>query len=274
MTAVPAAGGLLPPVPHPTNCPGCGGALPPEEMPHQLYVCPCGHHLRMHAGAWIAMLADEGTWRERWDDLVPTDVLGWEGPRSYRSTIDRARTAGLGEAVRVGTAELAGRPIWLSVFDFRFLGGTLSVQAGERLTRAIEHAVAGRTPYVQVSASGGARMQEGLLALMQMAKVNCAVDQLHAGGVPYFSILTDPTFGGTSASLALLGDVNIAEPGAAIGFSGARVIRQATFAELPPGFQSSDFQLEHGQVDMVVPRTELRDLLARLLDLYWFARAC
>jgi acetyl-CoA carboxylase carboxyl transferase subunit beta len=261
-----------PAVAHPSNCPGCGGTLVAEKLPRQLYVCDCGHHLRLHAGAWITLLADPDTWCERWVDLTPSDVIGWGGPAPYQAALDRASAAGLSEAVLAGEAELAGRPIRLAVFDFRFLGGTLSVQAGERLARVLEDAAASRTPYVQVSASGGARMQEGLLALMQMAKVNLAVDELHDAGVPFLSILTDPTFGGTSASLALLGDVNIAEPGAAIGFTGARVIKQATFADLPAGFQRSAFQLEHGQVDMVVSRTELRQLLRRLLDLYWYAR--
>jgi acetyl-CoA carboxylase carboxyl transferase subunit beta len=132
----------------------------------------------------------------------------------------------------------------------------------------MEQAASSRTPYVLVSASGGARMQEGVLALMQLAKVNAAVGRLHSSGAPFFSVLTDPTFGGTAASLALLGDINIAEPGAAIGFTGPRVIKQATYADLPPGFQSAEFQLAHGQVDMVVPRTELRPLLAHLLEMY------
>src|SRR5207302_7097973 len=154
------------------------------------------------------------------------------------------------------------------VFDFRFVGGTLSIVAGERLARGLEQAAQTRRPYVLVAASGGARMQEGVLALMQLAKVNGAVGRLHDARVPYFSVLTDPTFGGTAASLALLADVNIAEPGAAIGFTGPRVIKQATYADLPPGFQSADFQLAHGQVDLVVSRTELRPLLAHLLELY------
>jgi acetyl-CoA carboxylase carboxyl transferase subunit beta len=154
------------------------------------------------------------------------------------------------------------------VFDFGFVGGTLSIVAGERLARGMEQAGSSGTPYVLVSASGGARMQEGVLALMQLAKVNAAVGNLHSAGVPFFSVLTDPTFGGTAASLALLGDINIAEPGAAIGFTGPRVIKQATYADLPQGFQSAEFQLAHGQVDMVLPRTELRPLLAHLLEMY------
>ncbi len=262
------AGGRLPPIRLGTNCPSCGVTLVPEDLREQAYVCDCGHHFRMHAEAWIALLADEGSWAERWTDIRPHDLLEWRVPKPYQETIEQAREEGLNEAVRTGTAQLAGRDVWLSVFDFRFVGGTLSIVAGERLARAFEQAAATRRPYILVAASGGARMQEGVLALMQMAKVNGAMGRLHRAGVLYISVLTDPTFGGTSASLALMGDVNIAEPGAAIGFTGARVIKQATYADLPPGFQSAEFQLHSGQVDMVVPRTELRPRLARLIDLY------
>jgi acetyl-CoA carboxylase carboxyl transferase subunit beta len=242
--------------------------LVPEELREQAYVCDCGHHFRMHADAWIALLADAGTWRERWADVRPHDLLGWKVPKPYQETIEQAREEGLNEAVRAGTAEVAGHRAWLGVFDFRFVGGTLSIVAGERIARGLEQATATRTPYVLVAATGGARMQEGVLALMQMAKVNGALSRLHRAGVPYISVLTDPTYGGTPASLALLGDVNIAEPGAAIGFTGPRIIKQATYAELPPGFQSAEFQLRCGQVDLVVPRTELRARLAHLLTLY------
>jgi acetyl-CoA carboxylase carboxyl transferase subunit beta len=262
------AGSRLPPIALTTNCPSCGVGLVPEELREQAYVCDCGHHFRMHADAWIALLADQGSWQERWADVRPHDLLEWKVPKPYQETIDQARQEGLNEAVRTGTAELGGRPVWLGVFDFRFVGGTLSIVAGERLARGFEQAAAGRTPFLLVAASGGARMQEGVLALMQMAKVNGALGRLHSASVPYFSVLTDPTFGGVSASLALLADVNLAEPGASIGFTGARVIKQATYADLPPGFQSAEFQLRCGQVDMVVPRTELRERLARLLDLY------
>ncbi len=222
----------------------------------------------MHADAWIALLADEGTWRERWADVRPHDLLEWRVPKPYQETIEQAREEGLNEAVRVGTAALAGRPIWLAVFDFRFVGGTLSIVAGERIARCIEQATTTRTPFVLVAATGGARMQEGVLALMQMAKVNGVLSRLHRAGLPYFSVLTDPTYGGTPASFALMADVNIAEPGAAIGFTGPRIIKQATYADLPPGFQSAEFQLRCGQVDLVVPRIELRERLAHLLTLY------
>jgi acetyl-CoA carboxylase carboxyl transferase subunit beta len=268
LDGVSISGGRLPPIALTTNCPSCGVGLVPEELREQVYVCDCGHHFRMHADAWITMLADDGTWQERWSDVRPHDLLEWRVPKPYQETIEQARAEGLNEAVRTGSARLAGHPVWLGVFDFRFVGGTLSIVAGERLARGLEQAMATRTPYVLVAATGGARMQEGVLALMQMAKVNGALSRLHRAGVPYLSVLTDPTYGGTPASLALLGDVNVAEPGASIGFTGPRIIRQATYAELPPGFQSADYQLNHGQVDMVVPRTELRERLAHLLTLY------
>lgn len=252
----------------PTNCPGCGVGLEFATLRASCFVCSCGHHFRMHADAWLALLPDAGTFQERWTDIRPHDLLDWLVPKPYEATLEQAAAEGLNEAVRTGTCELGGRRVWLGVFDFRFVGGTLSIVAGERLARGLEQAAASGTPYILVAASGGARMQEGVLALMQMAKVNGAVGRVHRAGVPYFSVLTDPTFGGTAASLALLGDVNIAEPGAAIGFTGPRVIKQATYADLPAGFQSAEFQLEHGQVDLVVPRTELRRTLAQLLELY------
>lgn len=261
-------GGPLPPVALTTNCPSCGVGLDVDTLAQRGYVCECGHHFRLHADAWIALLADQGSWQERWADIRPHDLLQWRRPKPYRETIDQATDDGLNEAVRTGTATLGGQPVWLSVFDFRFVGGTLSIVAGERLARSFEQAATGAVPYVVVSATGGARMQEGILALMQMAKINASAGRLHAAGVPYFSVLTDPTYGGVPASLALIADVNIAEPGAAIGFTGPRVIKQSTYADLPAGFQSAEFQLERGQVDMVVPRTELRGALAHLLRLY------
>src|SRR5213080_2375624 len=227
----------LPEILLPTNSPGCGIGLEHQELRAHNYV-------RSH------------------------DLLNWTVPTRYQEMVEELLYEGLNEAVRTGTCTLDGHPIWLAAFDFGFVGGTLSIVAGERLARGMEQAASSGTPYVLVSASGGARMQEGVLALMQLAKVNAAVGRLHAAGVPFFSVLTDPIFGGTAASLALMADINIAEPGASIGFTGPRVIKQATYADLPPGFQSADFQLSHGQVDMVAPRTELRPLLAHLLELY------
>ncbi len=262
------AGGKLPPIPLPTNCPGCGVGLDLDELRRHTYVCTCGHHFRLGADAWLALIADRGSWKERYGDVRSHDLLNWKVPKPYLETLEQLRDEGLNEAVRTGTCTLGGRSIWLAVFDFRFVGGTLSIVAGERLARGMEQAAASGLPYVLVAASGGARMQEGVLALMQMAKVNAAVGRLDVARVPFFSVLTDPTFGGTAASLALLADINIAEPGASIGFTGPRVIKQATYADLPAGFQSADFQLARGQVDMVVPRPELRRLLAHLMDVY------
>jgi acetyl-CoA carboxylase carboxyl transferase subunit beta len=231
------------------------------------YECGCGHHFAMHAEAWIAFLADAGTWEEHWTDLRPLDVDAWAQPRPYRAVLEDAACRGLNEAVRAGRCQLAGRPTWLAAFDFRFVGGTLGAVAGERFARAAEQAIRQRVPLIVVTASGGARMQEGVWSLLQMAKVNGAVVALQQAGVPYLSVLSNPTYGGTAASLALLGDVNIAEPGAAIGFTGPRIIRQATHQELPPDFQTAEFQMRHGQVDMIVPRHELRATLASLLAL-------
>jgi acetyl-CoA carboxylase carboxyl transferase beta subunit len=262
-------GGPLPEILLPTNCPGCGIGLESEALRSHNYVCVnCGHHFRLGADVWIPLVADQGSWLERWTDVRSHDLLNWTVPKRYQETVETLLEEGLNEAVRTGTCTLAGHPIWLAAFDFGFVGGTLSIVAGERLARGMEQAASSGVPYVLISASGGARMQEGVLALMQLAKVNAAVGRLHSAGVPYFSVLTDPTFGGTAASLALVADINIAEPGAAIGFTGPRVIKQATYADLPAGFQSAEFQLTHGQVDMVLPRTQLRPLLAHLLGMY------
>jgi acetyl-CoA carboxylase carboxyl transferase beta subunit len=264
---VPGAGaGQAPPLP--PACPGCGEPSRPEVLRLQSFVCGCGHHYRLPALTWAALLADPGSWRERWAELAGRDWLGWPAPKPYADTLEDARRRGLNEAVRTGSCQVGGWPVELSIFDFGFVGGSLGVVAGERLALAMERAVRLRHAHVLVASSGGARMQEGVLALMQMVKVNAAVTELHEGGVPYFSILTDPTFGGTAASLALLGDVNIAEHGVAIGFTGPRVIQQATHCRLPDGFQSAEFQLHHGQVDMVVDRRRLRALLTELLALY------
>src|SRR5207248_8795760 len=240
-----------------------------DDLRTHNYVCTeCGHHFRLGADVWISLIADSGSWQERWSDVRSHDLLNWTVPKPYQETVERLLEDGLNEAVRTGTCTLSGRPIWLATFDFGFVGGTLSIVAGERLARGMEQAALSGAPYVLVSASGGARMQEGVLALMQMAKVNAALGALHRARVPYFSVLTDPTLGGTSASLALLADVNIAEPGAAIGFTGPRVIKQATYADLPPGFQSAEFQQDHGQVDLVVSRPDIRRTLLHLLELY------
>ncbi|HVB76500.1 MAG TPA: acetyl-CoA carboxylase carboxyltransferase subunit beta [Candidatus Nitrosotalea sp.] len=251
-----------------TNCPACGVTLVVDDLRLRAWVCTCGHHFRIQPQSWIELLCDAQSWAERGADLQPHDLLEWKLPKPYRETLAQAAGQGLNEALRSGTALIGGRRVVLGIFDFRFVGGTLSIVAGERLARGLEYAAGAQLPFIVITASGGARMQEGVLALMQMAKVNAAIGRLHRSGAPYISILTDPTFGGTSASLALVADINIAEPGASIGFTGARVIRQATYADLPQGFQSAEFQLAHGQVDMVVPRYELRPRLEQLLGMF------
>lgn len=262
------AGDRLPRVQLPPACASCGTVLDAEVLRRELYVCSCGNHLRMDADAWTALLADRGTWREHWSELRGHDYLCWQEPKPYASILEKGARTGLNESVRAGSCRLADQAVSICLFDFRFLGGTLGVVSGERLARSLERAVDRDEPFILVTASGGARMQEGVLALVQMAKVNAAVTRFQAASRPFFSVLSDPTFGGTAASLALLADVNIAEPGAAIGFTGARVIKQATHTELPPGFQSAEFQLSHGQVDMVVHRHELRRTLVHLLALH------
>src|SRR6266545_701713 len=192
--------GALPDVEHPTNCPGCGIALRHEELRRGAYVCSCGHHLPMHADAWIALLADEGTWTERWSALRSRDPLGWTSPRPYARQLEEAERRGLNESVRTGQCRLEDRAIWLAVFDFRVVGGTLGVVAGERLARAGASAARSCTPFVLVTASGGARMQEGVFALMQMAKVNEAVAAMDAARAPFFSVLSSPTRAGCSTT--------------------------------------------------------------------------
>jgi acetyl-CoA carboxylase carboxyl transferase subunit beta len=261
------SGSELVPISLPSCCPGCGVVLKPEQLARDAYVCWCGHHFPLHGDAWVGLLADEGDWQEHWDYLAPTDVLEWSRPKPYRTMLEDARRRGLNEAVRTGTCTIGGRPFWLGVFDFRFVGGSLGMVAGERLARAMERSIADHLPFLLVAASGGARMQEGGYSLMQMAKVNGALAALHEAGVPYLSVLSYPTYGGTAASLALLADVNIAEPGAAIGFTGPRVIQQSTYDPLPPAFQTAEYQLQNGQVDMIVARGEIRRTVALLHDL-------
>jgi acetyl-CoA carboxylase carboxyl transferase beta subunit len=265
---IPACGDDLGHVPLPSCCPACGVVLVQRQLALDAYVCRCGRHFRMHAEAWIALLADRHEWCERWAELTPRDVPEWVQPKPYRLVLDEGRSRGLNESLRCGTCRIGGRPFVLAVFDFRFAGGTLGTVAGERLARGMERAIADRSAFLLVAASGGARMQEGTQALMQMAKLNATLATVHAAGIPYFSVLTDPTYGGTAASVALLADVNIAEPGAAIGFSGPRVIEQSTHERLSADFQTAEFQLQNGQVDMIVSRTDVRRMLATLYDLF------
>jgi len=251
------------------KCPGCGEISYKKLLERRLYVCPrCGQHLRLGVEQRLLITVDRGSFRERDAEVSAADPLAFRDRVSYPERLAAARAAtGHAEAIVTGTARIGGHAAAVAVFDFAFFGGSMGTAVGERLTRLIEHAAERRLPLVVVSASGGARMQEGIFSLLQMAKVTAALARLRARRVPFVSMLTDPTTGGVAASLALLGDVNLAEPGALIGFAGPRVIEQTIHQKLPAGFQRAEFLLEHGMIDMIVPRAEVRATLARLLEL-------
>jgi acetyl-CoA carboxylase carboxyl transferase subunit beta len=238
-----------------------------KELDKVLRVCPsCGDHFRLSAEARLGQLLDHGSFLERDAGLESEDPLGFVDQKTYPDRIAAAQTAtGMRDAAVWGTGAIDGRAVAICVMDFGFMGGSMGAVVGEKVTRAAEHALAERLPLIVVSASGGARMQEGTLSLMQLAKTVGALERLREAGVPFVSILTDPTTGGVFASYAVLGDANIAEPNALIGFAGARVAAGTIAQELPPGFQRSEFLFEHGFLDRVVHRSELRDEVVGLL---------
>ena len=252
-----------------TKCPSCEEMLFNKQLDKALRVCPaCGHHFRLSASARIEQLVEPGTWHERDAGLQSVDALGFVDQKAYPDRLAAAQTAtGMRDAAVWGTATIDGTGVALCVMDFGFMGGSMGAVVGEKVTRAAEHAREARVPLVVVSASGGARMQEGTLALMQLAKTLAAIERLRAARVPFISVLSDPTTGGVFASFAAVGDVNLAEPNALIGFAGARVSAGTIAQELPPGFQRSEFLFSHGFVDRVVQRPDLRDDLGRLLRL-------
>ncbi|HEY7702068.1 MAG TPA: acetyl-CoA carboxylase carboxyltransferase subunit alpha [Candidatus Limnocylindrales bacterium] len=252
-----------------TKCPTCSTMLFNKQLDKNMRVCTtCGHHFRLSAEARIGHLLDPGTWTERDPGLQSVDALGFVDQKPYPDRLTAAQMAtGMRDAAVWGTGSIGGHEVALCVMDFGFMGGSMGAVVGEKVTRAAEHALAARVPLIVVSASGGARMQEGTLALMQLAKTLAAIERLRAAGVPYLSVLSDPTTGGVFASFAAVGDVNVAEPDALIGFAGARVTAGTIAAELPPGFQRSEFLFSHGFVDRVVARAELHDELASLLRL-------
>ena len=250
------------------KCAGCGEILYRKELERNLWICArCGGHFRMAAAQYIQVLADEGSFQERFRDIRPTDPLHFKDARGrYDEKIAAAQGGDAGrEAVIVGTARIETLPVALAVMDFHFLGGSMGSVVGERIARVTALAREQRLPLVIVSSSGGARMQEGILSLMQMAKTCAELARLRDAGLPYLAVLADPTTGGVSASYAMLGDVILAEPGALIGFAGPRVIRETIGQELPAGFQRAEFMRDHGFVDLIVPRGEMRGVLGRLL---------
>jgi acetyl-CoA carboxylase carboxyl transferase subunit beta len=250
-----------------TKCPTCESQIFNRQLERNLRVCPtCGHHFRMSVGERLDLLVDDGSFVEQDAGLTSADPLGFHDQQAYVDRLEASRIkTGLREAAVWGTARIDGRPVAIGLFDFRFMGGSMGSVVGEKVARCFEGALAERIPAIIVSASGGARMQEGTLSLLQLAKTTAPLARLDVAGIPFISVLTDPTTGGVLASFASLGDVILAEPGALIGFAGARVASGTVGEEMPEGFQRSEFLLEHGFVDLVVARSELRATLSRIL---------
>jgi acetyl-CoA carboxylase carboxyl transferase subunit beta len=248
------------------KCPGCNEIIYNKDLASSLNVCPrCAHHFRISAVERLRSLYD-GEWEEHDAGLTSTDPLGFVDTRPYKTRLAAGREAtGLNDAIVCAVGRIAGREVVVAAMEYGFIGGSMGVVVGEKITRAIERAMTGRLPLVIVSCSGGARMMEGTLSLLQMAKISAALARLDRARLPYVSVLTDPTTGGVTASFAMLGDLNIAEPRALIGFAGPRVIEQTIRQKLPEGFQRSEFLLEKGMLDMVVDRRQLKDTIAEAL---------
>jgi len=249
------------------KCPSCSRAIYKKELDDSLQTClKCGHHFRMTAADRLRMLFDGGAWTEHDAGLRSLDPLAFTDTKPYRSRLDTNLAAtGLKDAVVAASGTLDDMPVEIAAMEYAFIGGSMGVVVGEKITRAAERALAARHPLIVVSCSGGARMMEGTLSLMQMAKISAALGRLDRAGVPYISILADPTTGGVTASFAMLGDLNLAEPKALIGFAGPRVIEQTIRQKLPPGFQRSEFLLEKGFLDAIVDRRDLKATVARAL---------
>lgn len=246
----------------------CGATIYRKDLKANLHVCTtCGYHFRLSARERLQMLFDEGKYDERDANIAPTDPLEFVDKTPYHLRLRKAqRETGLLDAIITGEGTFNGRDIVICAMEFKFIGGSMGSVVGEKITRAIEYCIKQKLPLIIVSCSGGARMQEGAISLMQMAKISAALARMDDAKLPYISLLTNPTTGGVTASFAMLGDFNIAEPGAIIGFAGARVIEQTIRQKLPKGFQRSEFLLEHGMLDAVVDRRELRDFLINILN--------
>jgi acetyl-CoA carboxylase carboxyl transferase beta subunit len=255
---------------HPNTCPGCGSHYRDDELQRHLNVCPqCGHHFPLRARARIEHLTDPGSFSEEAADLRSDDPLGFFDLRPYTERLAEAElSTGLGEAMVIGQATLEGQPLELAVMDFAFMGGSMGRVVGEKFTRACESAAERRVPLVSVTASGGARMQEGILSLMQLPKTVCAVEDLHDAGGAMISVMAHPTTAGVLASFASLGDVIVGEPGALLSFTGPRVVQQTTREKLPDDFGLAESNYRFGHLDAIVPRPELKEHVARLLRLF------
>lgn len=249
------------------KCDNCKEIIYRKEVEKNYKVCPkCDYHFRITASERLLYLVDEGSFLEVEDGLMPKDFLNF---KDYKDKLKSNRKkTGLKDAVISGEAKIGGRAVYLVVMDFNFMGGSMGSVVGEKIVRAMERAVEKKAPFIAVASSGGARMQEGIVSLMQMAKTSAAVARLGEAGLPYISILTDPTFGGVTASFAMLGDIIIAEPKSLIGFAGPRVIEQTIKQQLPPGFQRAEFLREHGMVDIIVSRKDMHNTLEKILDFF------
>ena len=249
------------------KCPDCQAQLYRAELERNVFVCPkCNHHMRLGARERIETFLDDGEGEEIAANLEPQDPLKFKDSKRYRDRLAQAQKAtGEKDALVVMAGKLLGEPVVVAAFEFRFMAGSMGSVVGEKFVRAVDHCIEHGTPLVCFSASGGARMQEALFSLMQMAKTSAALTRMAALGLPYISVMTDPTTGGVSASIALLGDLNLAEPRALIGFAGPRVIEQTVRETLPEGFQRSEFLVEHGALDMIVDRRNMREQVAQLL---------
>ncbi len=252
------------------KCPKCTSLMYFKEVEAQQQVCPkCNHHFRISAQERIDSIVDENSFVEHDASLAPVDPLKFSDKKSYKKRIDEAKAkTGKTSSVMSGSCTIGEEPVEIAVFDFSFMGGSLGSVEGEKIVRGINRAIEKECGFIIVSASGGARMQESTYSLLQMSKTSAALNRLHQKGLPFISILTDPTMGGVSASFAMLGDIIIAEPSALIGFAGQRVIKQTVGVDLPEGFQRSEFLLEHGLIDMIVNREDIHSTLAGLLKLF------
>ena len=251
-----------------TSCPSCESALYKPELQKTLYVCPkCDHHLRIGARTRFNIFFDNGNFTEIASNVETNDPLGFKDLKAYPARIKEAKkNTGESEALLVGFGKLDGRLVTAAAFEFKFMGGSMGSVVGEKFVQGIQQAIETNTPFICFSTSGGARMQESMVSLMQMAKTSAAIQKLKSNKLPYISVMVDPIFGGVSASLAMLGDINIAEPKAFVGFAGRRVIEQTVRVELPEDFQKSEFLLEHGAIDMIVHRSEIRSKIIGILD--------
>ncbi|MBI1804014.1 MAG: acetyl-CoA carboxylase carboxyltransferase subunit beta [Ignavibacteriae bacterium] len=254
-----------------TKCDGCGEIIHRKQLEQQFYTCiKCNYHFRIGSREYVNILLDENSFRELDRKMRSTDPLEFTDTKHYKDRIKESmRRTELSDAVRTGTGKINKMPVAIGAMDFGFIGGSMGSVVGEKIARIANKALRSKLPLVIVSSSGGARMMEGALSLMQLAKTSAKLAQLSDAGIPFVSVMTDPTTGGVTASYAMLGDVNLAEPGALIGFAGPRVIKQTIGKDLPEGFQRSEFQLEHGFIDMVVHRKDLKETISNLLKMMW-----